>query len=125
MSAECHPSPLVDKLSWGHMTIGCQSYKDCKVWPGGSRAWDWNETGTKHNPGVQPADIEDILTSKVQILVISRGMNGVLKVPPKTVQFAEARGVEVLVHLTEDAVKKYNQLAIQGARVGGVFHSTC
>lgn len=41
-------SPEITSLSWGHMRVkGCSSgYKDCKVWPGGSRAWDWGETGT-------------------------------------------------------------------------------
>lgn len=41
-------SPEITSLSWGHMKVkGCSSgYKDCKVWPGGSRAWDWRETGT-------------------------------------------------------------------------------
>ena len=41
-------SPEIASLSWGHMQVkGCSSsYKDCKVWPGGSRAWDWRETGT-------------------------------------------------------------------------------
>lgn len=41
-------SPEISSLSWGHMRVkGCSSsYKDCKVWPGGSRAWDWRETGT-------------------------------------------------------------------------------
>lgn len=41
-------SPEIASLSWGHMKVkGCStSYKDCKVWPGGSRAWDWRETGT-------------------------------------------------------------------------------
>lgn len=41
-------SPEISCLSWGHMKVnGCScSYKDCKVWPGGSKAWDWRETGT-------------------------------------------------------------------------------
>ncbi|CAG6008442.1 unnamed protein product [Menidia menidia] len=41
-------SPEIASVSWGHMLVkGCpSSYKDCKVWPGGSRAWDWRETGT-------------------------------------------------------------------------------
>ena len=28
-----------------------------KLYPGGARAWDWRETGTRHRPGIQPADI--------------------------------------------------------------------
>ena len=27
---------------------GSQTFKDCKVWPGGAAVWDWNVTGTHH-----------------------------------------------------------------------------
>ncbi|ERE78197.1 putative UPF0366 protein C11orf67 isoform 1 [Cricetulus griseus] len=56
------------------------TYKDCKVWPGGSRAWDWRETGTEHSPGVQPADVKEVAEKGVQTLVIGRGMSEALKV---------------------------------------------
>uniref|UniRef100_A0A674PN74 Mth938 domain-containing protein n=1 Tax=Takifugu rubripes TaxID=31033 RepID=A0A674PN74_TAKRU len=75
-------SPEISSLSWGHMEVkGCStSYKDCKVWPGGSRAWDWRETGTNHHPGVQPADLEEVLKKGIDMLVIGRGMNEALQV---------------------------------------------
>lgn len=130
-------SPEIASLSWGHMKVkGCSSsYKDCKVWPGGSRAWDWRETGTdvsgithilyiqecilmetqykkthasktpgpslaccgflfnsednartillfppQHYPGVQPADLEEVLKKGIDLLVIGRGMSEALQV---------------------------------------------
>ncbi|XP_063061423.1 mth938 domain-containing protein [Engraulis encrasicolus] len=120
-------SPEIASISWGHMKVkGCTaSYKDCKVWPGGSRAWDWRETGTDHVPGVQPADLEEILRKGVEILVIGRGMSEVLQVPSSTLDYVKQKGVDVKVFQTEKAVKEYNSLAGQGAKVGGVFHSTC
>ncbi|XP_068173264.1 mth938 domain-containing protein [Antennarius striatus] len=120
-------SPEITSLSWGHMTVkGCpSSYKDCKVWPGGSRAWDWRETGTNHHPGVQPADLEEVLKKGVELLVIGRGMSEALQVPLATVDFVKQKGVDVRILQTEMAVTEYNKLAEQGAKVGGVFHSTC
>ncbi|KAI4902422.1 hypothetical protein NFI96_022039 [Prochilodus magdalenae] len=120
-------SPEIASLSWGHMKVkGCSSsYKDCKVWPGGSRTWDWRETGTDHHPGVQPADLEEILRKGIDMLVIGRGMSEALQVPPATVDYVKNQGVDVKVLQTEKAVKEYNNLARQGAKVGGVFHSTC
>lgn len=47
------------------------------------------------------------------------------QVPSTTVDFAKQRGVDVKVLQTEKAVEEYNKLASQGAKVGGVFHSTC
>ncbi|XP_068440758.1 mth938 domain-containing protein [Clinocottus analis] len=120
-------SPEISSLSWGHMKVkGCSSsYKDCKVWPGGSRAWDWRETGTNHSPGVQPADLEEVLKNGIDLLVIGRGMNEALQVPSATLDFVMQKGVDVRVLQTEKAVAEYNKLAGQGAKVGGVFHSTC
>ncbi|XP_026562568.1 mth938 domain-containing protein [Pseudonaja textilis] len=120
-------SPEIASLSWGRMTVrGCPTtYKDCKVWPGGSRTWDWRETGTEHVPGVQPADVKEVLEKGVKTLVIGRGMSEALQVPPATVEYLKKQGIDVMVLQTEMAVKEYNTLASQGVRVGGVFHSTC
>uniref|UniRef100_A0A8C5S7X8 Mth938 domain-containing protein n=1 Tax=Laticauda laticaudata TaxID=8630 RepID=A0A8C5S7X8_LATLA len=120
-------SPEIASLSWGRMTVrGCPTtYKDCKVWPGGSRTWDWRETGTEHVPGVQPADVKEVLEKGVKTLVIGRGMSEALQVPPATVEYLKKQGIDVMVLQTEMAVKEYNTLVSQGVRVGGVFHSTC
>ncbi|XP_041732136.1 mth938 domain-containing protein-like [Coregonus clupeaformis] len=114
-------------LGTGQMKVkGCSSsYKDCKVWPGESRAWDWSETGTDHQSGVHPADLEEVLQKGVETLVIGRGMSEALQVPSSTVDFVRQRGVELRVLQTEKAVTEYNNLVGQGAKVGGVFHSTC
>ncbi|XP_029964228.1 mth938 domain-containing protein [Salarias fasciatus] len=120
-------SPHIASLSWGRMQVeGCSSrYKDCKVWPGGSRTWDWRETGTDHYPGVQPGDLEEVLKKGIELLIIGRGMNEALQVPSSTLDFVQQRGVEVRVLQTERAVAEYNKVASQGVKVGGVFHSTC
>lgn len=47
------------------------------------------------------------------------------QVPAATLEFVRQRGVHVTVLQTEKAVAEYNQLAGQGVKVGGVFHSTC
>ncbi|XP_067995907.1 mth938 domain-containing protein isoform X1 [Melanerpes formicivorus] len=136
-------SPEIASLSWGQMKVkGCSAtYKDCKVWPGGSRTWDWRETGTNHSPGVQPADLEEVVKKGVKTMVIGRGMSEALQVeppvfqfescyrtplvPPSTVDYLKKNGIDVLVLQTEKAVEEYNALAAQGVKVGGVFHSTC
>uniref|UniRef100_A0A9L0IVQ5 Mth938 domain-containing protein n=1 Tax=Equus asinus TaxID=9793 RepID=A0A9L0IVQ5_EQUAS len=80
---------------------------------------------SKHSPGVQPADVEEVVQKGVQTLVIGRGMSEALKVPPSTVEYLKKQGIDVRVLQTEQAVKEYNALVAQGVRVGGVFHSTC
>jgi hypothetical protein len=118
-------SPRVLALSWGHMDVeGLGEGKDFKLYPGGGRAWDWNETGTRHRPGIQPADVEELLAHGATTVVLSRGMDLVLQVDPATLELLAARGVEVHVAGTRAAVELYNELA-ERAPVGGLFHSTC
>nr|XP_048272421.1 mth938 domain-containing protein-like [Myodes glareolus] len=99
--------PKVVSLSWGQTKVqgSTSTYKDCKVWWGGSRAWDLRETGTEHSLGVQPTDVKEVAEKGVQTLVIGRGMSEVLKVPPFTVEYLEKQGIDVRVPQTEQAVK--------------------
>ncbi|NWU90753.1 AAMDC protein, partial [Upupa epops] len=78
-----------------------------------------------HSPGVQPADLEEVVRKGVKTVVIGRGMSKALQVPPSTVEYLKNNGIDVLVLQTEKAVEEYNALAAQGVKVGGVFHSTC
>lgn len=103
----------------------------------------------QHHPGVQPADLEEVLKKGVELLIIGRGMSEALQVRPEqvinlrtldlrhphgfgssqvpssTLDFVKQNGVDVRVFQTEKAVAEYNKMAVQGAKVGGVFHSTC
>ncbi|MBW8012116.1 MAG: hypothetical protein FVQ83_12895 [Chloroflexi bacterium] len=118
-------SPRITHLSWGRMEVeGVGVFKDAKLYPGGGRAWDWNETGTRHSPGIQPADVAELLEHGAQVVVLSKGMHEDLKVQPETLQLLEDKGIPVHNLQTERAVEKYNQLR-ETEMVGGLFHSTC
>jgi hypothetical protein len=119
-------SPSVLELSWGHMKIdGLGVGKDFKLYPGGGRAWDWSETGTRHTPGIQPADVEELLDHGATVVVLSRGMEQRLEVDPRTLELLADRQVEVHVVETHEAVKIYNDLVDNDRPVGALFHSTC
>ncbi|MHC4404740.1 MAG: Mth938-like domain-containing protein [Planctomycetota bacterium] len=119
-------SPRIRHVAWGKMEIeGVGSGRDFKLWPGGGRAWDWNETGTHHAPGIQPADVEELLANGSKIVVLSRGMELRLQTSPATIEYLEGRGVEHHVEETRTAARLYNELAEAGKPVGGLFHSTC
>jgi hypothetical protein len=98
--------------------------KDFKLYPGGGREWDWAETGTRHNPGIQFSDVRELLEHGATTVVLSRGMDMVLEVDPRTVEILEERAVTVHVLDTRAAVELYNKLA-EDRPVGGLFHSTC
>ncbi len=120
---------LITDLSWGSMEVSIAGEKkifnDCKIWPGGARAWNWKETGTEHSPGIQPADIEEILSHDVDVLVMTRGSLGRLGVCAETEEALREQGISYHIEKTKKAVQLFNELSRQGKRVGGVFHSTC
>ena len=118
-------SPRVTRLSWGRIEVeGGRSFKDAKLWPGGGRAWDWTETGTRHRPGVQPADVEELLAHGAEVVVLSKGVLEALQVCPETLELLKQRGIPAHVLQTEEAVRLYNELA-ETQRAAGLFHSTC
>ncbi|MEU8799139.1 Mth938-like domain-containing protein [Spirillospora sp. NPDC048819] len=118
-------SPQITHISWGRMEVeGLAPGKDFKLYPGGGRPWDWSEHGTRHSPGIQPADVQELLDHGSMVIVLSRGMELRLQTMPETLSLLEANGIEVHIQETTAAVTLYNTLA-QTTAVGGLFHSTC
>ncbi len=118
-------SPRVIRHSWGQMEIeGLGPGRDFKLYPGGGRPWDWNETGTYHRPGIQPADVQELIDHGSKVVVLSRGRLRALQTCPETLQLLHERGITVHREETNKAIELYNQLAITEA-VGGLFHTTC
>ena len=109
---EVKRSPRINSLSWGTLEVeGLGRLKDAKLWPGGGRSWDWNETGTRHRPGVQPADLKELVEAGAGTVIIGQGMLKQLQVPGETLAWLEERGVEARVLQTKKAVEEYNQRA--------------
>ena len=126
MSETPNASPRIKHIEWGRMTVtGLGDGKDFKLWPGGGRAWDWRETGTRHVPGIQPADVEELLEHGATEVVLSRGQWRALETCPETLELLREQGVVVHQLETHEAVRLYNERAQAGAAVGGLFHSTC
>ncbi len=119
-------SPKITHLSWGRLEVEGQSnpFKDAKLFPGGARQWDWNETGTDHEPGIQPADVEELLERGTTAVVLGRGFYERLQVCQETLRELEDRNVTVYVEQTEEAARLYNELS-ESERVGALIHSTC
>lgn len=119
-------SPKITLFAWGIIEIeGIDGkLRDAKLYPGGARFWDWRETGTHHDPGIQIADVEELLQHGATVVVLSKGVHERLKTMPETLAYLQERGVEAYVLQSEDAVKRYNKLTATHA-VGALIHSTC
>ncbi len=111
---------------WGHVEVdGVGRVRDAKLWPGGGRGWDWTETGTEHEPGVQPADVAELIEHHADVVVLSRGRQRRLGVSPPTRVLLAEHGIEVVDDETASAIERYNRLAAEGRRVAALIHTTC
>ena len=119
-------SPCITFFEWGKLEIeGFDApFKDAKLYPGGAREWDWSETGTRHVPGIQVADVDELLEHGAQVVVLSKGVHERLQTCAETLDMLRERGIEVHVLQTERAIEKYNDLCATAA-VGALIHSTC
>ncbi|HEX9145675.1 MAG TPA: Mth938-like domain-containing protein [Candidatus Binatia bacterium] len=118
-------SPRITTLAWGRIEVnGAGAFRDAKVFPGGAREWDWNETGTAHEPGIQPADVAELLDHGATTIVLSQGVLNRLHVCPQTLRLLAERHVRTHVLPTPEAVELYNRLCDQEG-VAGLFHTTC
>ena len=118
-------SPRIARLSWGRVQLDDdRAFKDAKLFPGGAREWDWRETGTRHVPGIQPADVEELLDYGAETVVLSKGILERLQVCPETLRMLKDRAIPAYVLQSEEAARVYNELR-RKHRVGGLFHSTC
>ncbi|MDG4771696.1 Mth938-like domain-containing protein [Solwaraspora sp. WMMD792] len=112
-------------VSWGRMEVeGLGTGKDFMLHPGGGRPWDWSEPGTRHSPGIQPEDVEELLRHGATAIVLSRGMQLQLQVDPRTLEHLDRHGITPYIAETTQAVERYNEL-VATQPVGGLFHSTC
>ena len=119
---EGRPTPL---LRWGRALLKLEL-----LLPSGSasdraaREWDWRETGTRHVPGIQPADVQELIEHGAKAVVLSKGIWERLQVCPETLEVLANNSIEVEVLQTEAAVERFNELR-ESVPVGGLFHSTC
>ncbi len=118
-------SPKINSIKWGQVVTGDgNKYKDVKLFPGGSRKWDWNETGTHHQPGIQPADVEELLDHGAETVILSQGFHERLQVCDETKSMLNENEIDFYILETEKATQKYNSLQENHA-VGALIHSTC
>lgn len=118
-------APAITNLAWGKVEVaGRGPFRDAKIYPGGAREWDWRETGTHHVPGIQPADVEELIEHGVAIIVLSQGFWRRLQVAPETLALLAEKGIDVRVLPSPEAAERFNELR-KREPVGCLIHSTC
>ncbi|WP_030159948.1 MTH938/NDUFAF3 family protein [Glycomyces sp. NRRL B-16210] len=118
-------SPMILSIEWGRMEIARLGVgKDFMLYPGGGKPWDWRESGTEHDPGIQPSDVQYLIDRGAELIVLSLGMERRLRIDPATIELLERLDIPYRAAETSEAVALYNE-SIPSVQVGGLFHSTC
>lgn len=125
----CLPEAIISRIEWGKIEVNGVTYKDLKIWHStgerfGVKEWDWSETGTRHDPGIQIADLQDFI-DLVDIVILSRGMKLRLQIPTETIEYVTRQGKALIWLESTEAVEKYNEYVQLGFNVGALIHSTC
>ncbi len=111
---------------WGRLEVEKLGVgRDFKLWPGGGRSWDWNEFGTSHGKGVQPGELDELIENGCQVIVLTTGRLGRLRISPVTLEKVQKYNIRLIVASTGKGIKLYNEQVKKGVAVGGLFHSTC
>ena len=113
---------MIEAYSFGSMTILGENHRnDLKIIDKQIIGNWWRKEGH----AVYAEDIDDILFSTVEMLVVGTGAYGSMRVTEEAVQALEGRGIKLVAVPTKDAVSVFNTLLTQGKRVAGAFHLTC
>ncbi len=70
-------------------------------------------------------DIQDILRSKPDILVLGKGSPGQMNSTGSLREFLKDNGIELIEEKTSKAVKTFNRLFKKGKNVSAGFHLSC
>ena len=75
-------------------------------------------------PGIQFADVHELIEKGIEVLILSRGVFGRLKIQDDILNKLETDRIKVYILKTHEAVKLYNDLR-ESKRVGALIHTTC
>jgi len=113
---------MIEQYSFGNIVINGVSYiNDIKIIQGKVISEWWRKRG--HFVDVD--DIQDILKSKPDVLVLGKGSPGQMKSTDTLREFLEKNNIELIEEKTVEAIETFNRLLKQGKNVSAGFHLSC
>ncbi|MEM2917893.1 MAG: MTH938/NDUFAF3 family protein [Candidatus Altiarchaeota archaeon] len=113
----------IDSYKFGRIVINGKEYKkDLIILPDRIRENWFRKEG--HELCLE--DIPEIFENKYEnfTLIIGTGYNGLMQVPEDVIKRIKAKGIDVIIKTTNEAVKIFNEKAGK-EKVIAAFHLTC
>jgi len=111
----------IEHYSFGKIVIDRKTFtSDVIIYPDRIDPSWWRREG--HS--LDPVDLVDVVAAKPEILIIGTGNSGMMVVPEMTLAFLGAKGLDVRVGRTGEAVDLFNEMQ-GGKKVIAALHLTC
>jgi hypothetical protein len=113
---------MIENYSFGNMVVnGVRYSNDLKIIKGKVVPEWWRQRGHF----VDADDLQDILISKPDILVIGKGSPGQMKSTGELQKILKDHSIELIEEKTAEAVETFNTLFQEGKNVAAGFHLSC
>lgn len=113
---------MISSFNFGRIVVNDKIYSnDIKIVSGNLVPDWWRRSG--HS--VEIEDIQDILDSSTDIIVIGKGQPGYMNTSDTLRQYLQQNHFRLIEEPTSDAIQTFNLLTSEGKRVSGGFHVGC
>lgn len=113
---------MISEFSFGRIVVqGQVCTNDIKI-VGGNLVPDW---WRQRGHAVEIADVQDILDSKPDIVVIGKGQPGFMRTTDSLRKHLDKNNIKLIEEPTRDAIQTFNRLSEKGTPVAGGFHVSC
>ena len=113
---------MITEFSFGRIVVEGQACNsDIKIVQG-ELVTDW---WRRRGHSVEIDDVQDILASDTEILVIGKGKPGYMQVAESLRRHLEKNNIQLIDEPTSEAIQTFNRLHRKGRRVSGGFHVGC
>ena len=112
----------VDAYDFGRIIVDGKTYTADLLLLSDDVRPEWRR---RHGHTLLEGDLDDVLATGPDLLVIGTGAFGHMTVPEETWEALQNAGVQTVIEKTAKAVRTYNRLDEEGRHVAGAFHLTC
>ena len=112
----------IDSYQFGKIVIDGVDYNSDLIILGGNVQPDW---WRKQGHSLAADDLETVLKAKPSVLVVGCGASGLMDVPDHTRQTLKERDIQLEMHDSYKAVRKFNELSEADVNVAAAMHLTC
>ncbi len=115
-----HQGPAITYYSFGKMVVDGKTFNsEVQILPNGTvKRWSPDD---RHY--ILPSDIEEIVNTDIEVLIIGIGAHGACSVADETIEYLNANSIIVHILNTHKASELYNKSPKD--HTGAVFHLDC